>query len=280
MGGTATRWVWRGADGAMLRGRAGGATGLVYEPARRAAFLDALGAVRAALPGAPHAAHLGITGAGFSRDAGLNALAAQGLGLAPDRVSHENDAELAHRAAFGPGPGHLVIAGTGSVGIGRGVGGQAAVGGRGPLIDDRGSASWIATEGLRAVFARLDETGEFSGLEGLAGALGASDWDTVRARVYGLDRGQLGLMAQGVAQAAGQGCGVAQGILREAGAELAAMAAHLARRLGPAPVAVWGGVLHLAPEVRGGLLAACPDARLPDLDPAATAATHAQKVFP
>lgn len=277
MGGTATRWVWLGADGAMARGQAAGATGMIYDAPRRAAFVTALEAVRAGLPHPVRGAHLGITGAGFSRDPGLNDLAAGALGT--DRLSHENDAELAHRAAFGAGPGHLVIAGTGSVGIGVTDRGRAVVGGRGALIDDRGSASWIAVQGLRAVFERLDRQGDFAGVEGLAQALGAADWDAVRARVYGSDRGALGLMAQGVGRAAGQGCTVARAILAQAGAELAGMAAQLAARLGPAPVAVWGGALALGPQLPEGLRAACPEATCPDLDPALAAARHARDSF-
>jgi N-acetylglucosamine kinase-like BadF-type ATPase len=276
MGGTATRWVWLGPDGRLLRGRAPGATAMLYDPARRAAFDAALGAVRAGLPGPVAAAHLGLTGAGFARDPALGAAAAAALGLDPGCVSHENDAELAHRAAFGAGPGHLVIAGTGSVGIGRTARGQAVVGGRGPLIDDRGSASWIAVQALQAVHRVLDATGSFDGVAALARALGADDWDRLRARVYGVDRGVLGLMAQDVAAAAAGGCPTAAAILTAAGRELAAMAGQLAARLGPAPVAVAGGVLSLAPQVRAGLLADCPEAALPDLDAPLAAAQAAR----
>lgn len=279
MGGTASRWHWLGADGRRAEGRGPGATGMVYDPPRRAAFLAALAAIRATLPGGLRGAHLGITGAGFSRDPGLTALAAQGLGLDPARVSHENDAELAHRAAFAGGPGHLVIAGTGAVGLGQGARGRAVVGGRGVVIDDRGSASWIAAEGLRAVYARLDASGGFEGVETLAEALGAGDWDAVRARVYGTDRGQLGLMAPGVARAAGAGCAVAAGILARAGVELSGMAAQLETRLGPAPLAFAGGALALSPRLPQAIRAALPQAAFPRLDPARAGAEHA-KTFP
>lgn len=276
MGGSASRWVWLGPGGAESRGTAPGATGMVYDAARRAAFEAALGAIRAALPGPAARAHLGITGAGFGRDPALTALAAAALGLPAAAVSHENDAELAHRAAFGGGFGHLVLAGTGSVGVGVTAAGRAVVGGRGPLIDDAGSASWIAAQGLRAVYARFDATGGFDGLEALAAALEAADWDGVRARVYGADRGQLGLMARGVAAAAAQGCAVAAAILSAAGEALAAMARQLAGRLGPAPVAVAGGALALDPRIGAAFAAACPGAAFPQLDAAGAAARHAR----
>jgi glucosamine kinase len=280
MGGTASRWIWLAVDGTKARGSAPGATAMVYDDTRRAAFLGALHAVRGALPGRPLGAFLGLTGAGFGRDPGLDALIAQGLDLPPGRVAHENDAELAHRAAFGGGPGHLVIAGTGSVGLGRTARGQAVVGGRGVVIDDRGSASWIAAQALQAVFARLDATGGFADLADLARELDCTDWDALRALVYGPDRGQLGLMAPGVARAAAGGCAVARAILTGAGAALAGMAQDLARRLGPAPVACAGGALRLAPQVGDALRAACPEARFPELDAPQAAARHARTLWP
>lgn len=274
MGGTATRWVWLGPDGGVRRGQAPGATAMIYDPARRAAFDAALGAVRAGVPGGVLGAHLGLTGAGFTRDPGVRAAAAAALGLPEPAVTVENDAELAHRAAFGGGAGHLVLGGTGSVGIGSTDRGRAVVGGRGPLIDDRGSASWIAVQALQAVHRVLDETGGFGGVEALAGALGAGDWDSLRARVYGADRGTLGLMARDVA---GAGCATSAAILTQAGAELASMAGQLLARLGPAQVAVAGGVLGLGPQVRAGVLAGCPQATFPDLDPPLAAAEAARR---
>lgn len=277
MGGTACRWVWLGADGQVQRGTAPGATAMVYDAARRAAFLYALDTIRTGLPHPPQAVHLGMTGAGFNRDPALTRLAAQGLGLPPDCVSHENDAELAHRAAFDGGPGHLVIAGTGSVGVGVTDRGRALVGGRGVVIDDPGSASWIAARGLRAVFARLDATGRFDGVAALAEGLGCADWDGVRARVYGDDRGQLGLMAPAVARAADGGCAVAAAILSAAGAALAGMAGDLTGRLGAAPVAFAGGVLRLSPLIPDAIHAGWPDALFPDLDAPMAAARQARR---
>lgn len=276
MGGTASRWHWLGRDGTRAEGRAPGATGMVYDTPRRDAFTRALQEIRAALPGEVVRAHLGITGAGFSRDPQLDALAAGALGLVPGRLSHENDAELAHRAAFPSGIGHLVIAGTGSVGVGRTASGQVVVGGRGVVIDDRGSASWIAAEAFRAVYARVDATGGPEGVEALAAALRAADWDAVRETVYGDDRGRLGLAAPAVARAAETGCAMAAAILAGAGGELAAMAGQLAARLGPAPVAFAGGALALSPRIIEAIRAKLPQAAFPQLQAARAAAEHAR----
>lgn len=275
MGGTATRWVWLGAGDAPLRGTAPGASAMIHDPRLRAGFQAALEEVAAAMPARPQAAHLGLTGAGFSRDPAITALAAKALGLAPARVSHENDVELAHRAAFPAGAGHLVLSGTGAVGIGATARGHAHVGGRGALLDDRGSAVWIVLEAFRAVHARLDETGGFDGVEALAEALGAADWDATRAHVYG-ERGALGQMAQAVGAVAAAGCPVAAGIIDRAAGELLAMADQLARRLGPAPLAFIGGTLRL-PGLTEALREARPDAGFPAPDAALAAAEHARR---
>lgn len=251
MGGTASRWVLLGTDGGEIaRGNAPGATGLIGDPGRRAAFVAALAAIRVSLPARVLKAHLGMTGVGFSRDPEITALCAQALALEEKQVSHENDMELAWRAAFAQGRGHLVLAGTGSVGMSRGAdGGAVIVGGHGALIDDGGSASWIALRALNAVLRRIDETGRPDGVEGLAqhlfDAIGGADWDHVRAYVYGGDRGRIGLLARAVARAAQGGDATASALLIRAAGELERLARILIARCGAAPLVFSGGVLAL-----------------------------------
>lgn len=61
------------------------------------------------------------------------------------RVTLMHDAPIAHAAAFGDGPGVVVIAGTGSVAYARARDGRTATtGGWGYLFGDEGSAFWIA----------------------------------------------------------------------------------------------------------------------------------------
>ncbi|HVC09891.1 MAG TPA: BadF/BadG/BcrA/BcrD ATPase family protein [Elusimicrobiota bacterium] len=67
-----------------------------------------------------------------------------------------SDVEMAHQAAFGAGPGILVVAGTGSIAFGRSPQGRTArAGGWGALLGDEGSAFWIGREALKD--ARLRE---------------------------------------------------------------------------------------------------------------------------
>jgi N-acetylglucosamine kinase-like BadF-type ATPase len=71
------------------------------------------------------------------------------------------DMEIALEAAFGEGPGVIVIAGTGSIAFGRNrQGATARAGGWGFAIGDEGSAHWIGRAAVSAVLRAADEAGE------------------------------------------------------------------------------------------------------------------------
>jgi N-acetylglucosamine kinase-like BadF-type ATPase len=60
------------------------------------------------------------------------------------RVEVVPDFEIAHRAAFGAGPGVLLVASTGSIAFARGTDGKSRrAGGYGPLLGDEGSGFWL-----------------------------------------------------------------------------------------------------------------------------------------
>jgi len=60
------------------------------------------------------------------------------------------DYEIAHLAAFGRGPGLVLVASTGSAAFARGGGGKRArAGGYGPLLGDEGSGFWLGREAAR-----------------------------------------------------------------------------------------------------------------------------------
>lgn len=276
MGGTATRWVIRDAQGLHARGTAPGATGLIGEPANRKRFEAAIAAVPA--QDFSHAV-LGITGCGLRPERALLDVV-QAL-LPGAAVTVMNDMELSWRAAFGKGPGHLVLAGTGSVGMSIDAEGRiTAVGGRGTLVDDAGGGAWIALRALDAVCRLVDRHGSPRGAETLADALGRAagaegwDWDALRLHVYGTERGMIGTLAQAVALAAQQGDALALDILTVAGTELARLAQDLLARCGPAPVAVTGRALDLHPAILDAMAAALPGVTLSRrrLDAAAFAA--------
>ena len=288
MGGTATRWTLLAADGGDIATGAGpGATGLLFDDAARAAFRHALDGISPALHAAGGTgiagACMGVTGAGDGPAPDVAALARDTLGI-DGSVWVRNDLVLAWHAAFPKGgPGYLVSAGTGSVGVTvNGAGLATLVGGRGYIIDDGGSGTWIALRALDAVYRLIDAHGVPAGAERLAAhlfaAMGGADWDSTRAFVYGQDRGRIGTLARAVASAAEEGDTLALDLLDRAGLEIARLARVLSDRFGPAPVGIVGGVLRLHPAVRSALVAALPDAPLfyPEIDAARHAARMAR----
>jgi glucosamine kinase len=69
------------------------------------------------------------------------------------------DMEIAMEAAFGAGPGVVVIAGTGSIAYGRDAQGNTArAGGWGFAISDEGSAHWIGRAAAAALVRDMDRT--------------------------------------------------------------------------------------------------------------------------
>lgn len=282
MGGTATRWVMRDGSGQIVaRGAAGGASAHLFNPQTRAAFVAVLEEIARALPGHATCIHAGLTGHDDAAAPEARALLA-GIFGAGIPVSVSDDVELAFHAVFRPGGGHLVVAGTGSVGLSVSAAGQVTrVGGRGMLIDDAGSGSWIALRALDALLRAQDRDGDFRAAPDLHGALSAmigSDltWPDIRAFVHGGDRGRIGTLAQAVSRAAARGDVMARGVMERTPVELARLAATLIARCGAGPVAFVGGVLRLD-GISAGLARALPGAQLifPEIDAAATAAQYA-----
>jgi N-acetylglucosamine kinase-like BadF-type ATPase len=145
------------------------------------------------------------------------------------RVEVLSDAQAAFLGALGPRPGLLVLAGTGSIVIGRDSRRRwARAGGFGPLLGDEGSAFWIGRTWLRAT-----TRGE--------------DFLPVRRLVARPDAvARIAALAPSILARARRGEPRARAIVREAQRHLALLAVDVARqlRLRP-PVAVsWaGGVL-------------------------------------
>lgn len=286
VGGSASRWVLvDGAGTEIARGTAPGATGHLFAVAERERFARVIGEIGAASGGDVQAVQAGITGLGtLARREARQVLAAQ-FGLGEEVVGTSDDMELAYRACFAPGEGHLVAAGTGSIGLHIAAAGETVrVGGRGLLIDDGGSGSWITLRALDRLYRQIDETGSPGAAQGLADALyaaiGGSSWDDVRSFVYGSDRGRIGTLAQAVAAAASAGDSVAAGVLEDAAEELARLARALLGSCGPRPVAFVGGVLALHPAIAAGLNKALPDIELryPRIDAALHAAQMAREI--
>lgn len=208
----------------------------------------------------------GLAGAGRrgARDPVEEGLRALGLAR---RVRVGTDVAVAFHDAFGAGPGILLVAGTGSVGRGRGPDGRIArAGGWGPTLGDEGSGYALGLAGLRAVVRALDGRGPATALlKTLVQALdlprlseegvGSGEEDApgeglahrILVWVGRSSRDRVAGLAPRVAEAAGAGDAVATELVDRAVAELVRHATALEARLGPwddAPgVALAGGLL-------------------------------------
>lgn len=276
-GGSATRWALSDAAGTLLAaGEAAPITGHLYAEAERARMREAAHTIRAALPHPPTGVVAGITGLSATAPEAAQAAAilAAAIGLPEPAVKIEDDIWIACHAAFAPGAGHVVYAGTGSIGAHlRADGTVLRVGGRGMLVDDAGSAFWIGREALSHVWrARDTDPAHASPLAAaLDAAIGGASWDAHRAYAYGGGRNAVAQLARAVARADDA---AATAILARAGAELARLAEALVALAGPRPVALLGRAATLHPAIERGFRQAAPHLpmRLAQPDAAAAAA--------
>jgi N-acetylglucosamine kinase-like BadF-type ATPase len=280
-GGSATRWVLRDDGGALDRGEAPAANGHLFAPAGRAAF-EAMAAALARIAPRADAVVAGVTGlgAGTEEAATARAILASALGLPPDAVRVGDDMWIAYRALFGPGEGHIVSAGSGSIGYHLTDAGVALrSGGRGMAIDDGGSAFWIGREALSLLLRRADADPE-AGRRGLLaelvhGAVGAASWPAIRAFVYADPRARLASLAVPVAEAAHRNDADALSLMHRAGGELSRLASALIARAGVRPVALIGRAATLHPGLLEGFRAGLPDVAVRPAQPDASSAAAA-----
>lgn len=290
-GGTQTRWALADAHGRpVAEGSAPPLSGLMLldEPGR-AALQAALQALAAVLPAgtALRSAWAGVTGFDAAHAPALARALGEALGLPATAVRVGTDIELACRAAFAPGQGLLLYAGTGAVAAVLAADGTLhRAGGRGAVIDDAGGGHWIAREALRHIW-RLEDEAPGRGLatplgRALAQAVGGEDWAATRAFVYGASRGELGTLALAVAAAAAAGDAAALALLQQAGTELARLVRALHGRLRQAlPVALAGRVWELHPAIEAALRAALPGVAIArSTEPAHTAAARLAAALP
>jgi N-acetylglucosamine kinase-like BadF-type ATPase len=179
-------------------------------------------------------AALGVASRGIWTRGERQALAKRLRRFAP-RVVVISDVEAAYLAALGAVPGVLLLAGTGSIALGRDRHGRfARAGGLGPLLGDDGSAFSIGRAWLRAAVAP-------------ARARRIATSPDAVARVAAL--------APGVLRRARRGDRTARRVVRDAQAALAALAAHTARALGLRPPITlsWAGGLLGNAAFRAGV---------------------------
>lgn len=168
------------------------------------------------------------------------------------------DIQTALEAAFDVGPGVIVNAGTGSIAYGRNSEGKTLrAGGWGFAIGDEGSAHWIGRSAVSAAL-RASERESFEGgapplAKDLFKAWGVATLSDLARAANSIPPPDFAALFPAVAASSDE---LARQALRQAGRELAELAAVVTRRLFPAdgdavvPVAMTGGVFRHATIVR------------------------------
>ncbi len=178
-------------------------------------------------------------------------VASRGVWMAAERRRHSrrlralavsaaviSDVEAAYLGALGDGPGVLLLAGTGSMALGRDARGRwVRAGGWGPLLGDEGSAFWIGREWLRATMSG-------GGFPQARRALASAD-----------PVARIAALAPGVLRRAREGAPLERRIAARGQVALADLVMCAARDLGlPAPIRVsWAGGLLGDARFRAGV---------------------------
>jgi N-acetylglucosamine kinase-like BadF-type ATPase len=164
------------------------------------------------------------------------------------------DAVIALSGATPTGQGIIVIAGTGSISLGRNAEGRTArAGGWGYVFGDEGGAFDIARQALRASLRMEEGWGPPTQLrELLIGATESRDANDMLHRFYGSEwpRSRVATLAPLVDSAAAEGDSIAEQIINNAAQELAVLAASVRGQLWKTAdevyVAYIGGVFQSA----------------------------------
>ncbi len=210
---------------------------------------------------------IGAAGAGRSEIAGLvRKIVAE---IVSGEVEVVGDMEIALAAAFGGGPGVIVIAGTGSIAFGRDAQGRTArAGGWGFAVSDEGSAHWIGCAAVSAVLRAADQAGderaEHDG-EWLAARLfrelkAAWEVDSLEQLAHTANgNADFASLFPAALAAAEAGDAVARRVNAQAAGQLAQLAGIVLRRLvsgqhssavSAVPMAMAGGVFRHAAMIR------------------------------
>ncbi len=270
-GGTKTRCVLGGGNSVLARAVSGGSNVVRLGEERACEALHAaIRQVCAAAKIVPHdicAICIGASGAGRQEIA--DKIRAMVTELDPQlsraRIQVVGDTVIALEAAFGPGPGVIVIAGTGSIALGRDAHGHTArAGGWGFAVSDEGSGQWIGRQAVSAVLRIRDRQSETALATGVVAAspLAAgiletwklADFDALIVFANSTPPPEFPRLFPVVLKAAAEGDSVARGLLACAGEELATLASIVLRRIAAeapyVPVATTGSVFRQSAEVR------------------------------
>jgi N-acetylmuramic acid 6-phosphate etherase len=264
-GGTHTVVLLADANGTMMgRGEAGPSNLHAVGVERALAALDAAVAAAFASVGLARqtvaVACLGLAGADRPWERSVLTDWAGRVGLC-DRLELTSDGALLLAAGTPDNRGLALVAGTGSIAVGRGADGRLVrAGGWGYLLGDEGSGYRVALAALQAVAQATDGRGPATALtEALLQHLQLAAPPALIQTVYRADwdRARLAALAAVVFATAETGDAVAAAIVDGAAADLARAGAAVVRQLdwsGPVPVALAGGCLLACGSYRNRLL--------------------------
>lgn len=242
---------WTGTPGAVQPGRAAVAALAIADAVRGA--LEAAG-----LAGAPDAVVVGAAGAGSTEiREELTAALVGALGERP-AVGVTTDAAIALEAAFGDGPGIVLVAGSGSIAYARDAAGNAwRAGGLGRQVGDEGSGYALARAALAAVGQAADGRGPDTDLAArLMQLTGSDSVATLLGWARQATAPEVAALAQAVCDAAAGGDEVARGLVGQAARDLALHVAALVPRFpegATVHVALSGGLMRRGSPVRAAL---------------------------
>jgi glucosamine kinase len=169
-------------------------------------------------------------------------------------VNVVGDTVIALEAAFGSGPGVIVIAGTGSIAYGRNATGETArAGGWGYAISDEGSGHWIGRTAVSAVLHAYDEQQAPPLLDHIMQSWKLDTFGELIVKANASPPPDFAALVPIVLATADSGDPLARSVLHETGTRLAGLCKAVIRRLfpnaGAVPVAMSGGVFRNSPLV-------------------------------
>jgi N-acetylglucosamine kinase-like BadF-type ATPase len=270
-GGGTTTEAWLAEPGCHVLGRGtsgpSNAKSVGPEAARWALDTAIRGAFHAAglTPAPVDVICLGLAGFDRPDDRKMLASWADDAGWAR-RIVLVNDGDLVIAAGTPEGWGIGVIAGTGSIAVGRTKDGRTArAGGWGHLIGDEGSAYGIVLDAMRLVARQADgraprPLSRDPLTKRICAALGVAEASQIVTAIYSPEftRARIASLAPEVLAACAEAPETGEQLLIPAGAALAETVAAVARSLGWAsgalPLAVAGGFLLSAAIVRQGMI--------------------------
>jgi glucosamine kinase len=191
----------------------------------------------------------GIAGAGTDPTRGLVEIALQAAGLSL-QTAVGADAEATFHDAFPSGPGILLISGTGSIALGKGVDGSTLrVGGWGTHLGDEGSGYRIGMSALRALARGEDGRGVSTDLrDPVLKALGVDRPADLIKWMAAARKADVAALVSLICEVAEAGDRVARIIIEMAVDELVEHVQTLMRRFDPWPalpeVALAGGLIE------------------------------------